>query len=120
MHRSVLPLASAILTSSCTPVRPLMVPLPRYPDMLRSVEAAGDVPVRVMVGRTGTVKAIHVNIEASPLGDARSLVVSAIQRAMRQAQFAPARRFGVPVSGETDFVYRFALTRPVTPMRADE
>ena len=118
--RLALDFASAFLGLSCTPVQPLMVPVPRHPDMLRSAGAIGDASVRVMVGPTGRVKAIHVHTEATSLGDARSLVVSAIQRAMRGAQFAPARRLGMPVSSETDFVYRFALTRPGAPMRPDE
>ena len=97
-----------------------MVPVARYPQMLRSVAAAGDVPVRVTVGRSGEVKAIRVDTQftASPVG--RELLAVVIQRALREARFVPARQFGVARDGETDFVYRFALTRPTTPLDANE
>jgi TonB family C-terminal domain len=97
-----------------------MVPVPRYPQMLRSMAAAGNVPVRVTVGRTGEVTAIRVDTQftATPVG--RALLAFAIQRALREARFAPARQFGVARGSETDLVYRFALTRPTAPLDANE
>jgi hypothetical protein len=120
MHRLTIALGSACVTLSCTSAQPLVMPVPRYPDMLRAVAATGDVPVRVTLSRTGAVSAIQVDTQFTTLPGARDLFVFAVQRALRDARFAPARHFGAAVTGTADFVYRFALTRPVTPMRADE
>jgi TonB family protein len=108
------------VTLSCTPVQPLVVPVPRYPAILRSVVAEGDVPVRITVGRSGEVQALRVDTQfiANPVG--RELLALTVQRAVRDAHFAPARRFGAAIRSETDLVYRFALTRPSEPPRADE
>jgi hypothetical protein len=97
-----------------------MLPVPRYPALLRGVEPAGDVPVRLTVGRSGEVQAIHVDTQftVSPVG--RELLAFTIQRALREARFAPGRRFGVAISGETELIYRFALMRTMEPLRADE
>jgi TonB family protein len=120
MHRMSLALASTCLALGCTPVQPLVAPVPRYPAMLRGVAAVGDVPVRVKIDRNGKVQSIRVDTQFTIQPAGRELVAVSVQRAVRAAQFAPARRFGVAVSGQTDFVYRFALTRPSAPMRSDE
>jgi TonB family protein len=97
-----------------------MAPMPRYPAMLRGMTAVGDVPVRVEIDRNGKVQSIRVDTQFTTQPAVRDLVTFSVQRAVQAAQFAPARRFGVAVSGQANFVYRFALTRPVAPLRVDE
>ena len=120
MHRLMFAFGSAFVALGCTPVQPLVAPVPRYPAMLRGVAAVGDVPVRVKVDRSGTIQSIRVDTQFTTQPAGRELVAFSVQRALREAHFAPARRFGVAVSGHADFVYRFALTRPVASLRSDE
>jgi hypothetical protein len=120
MLRSILTLLGALLVAGCTPVRPLAMPVPRYPDMLRSASIMADVPVHLSIGRAGEIQAIRIDTLTNIPPGAPDLFTVAIRRALSGARFEPARRFGVPVAARTDLTFRFVLRRPATPLRPGE
>ena len=120
MHRLLLAFSSLFTVLGCTSAYPLSIREPRYPDLLRTAALTGELPVRISVDRVGNVRAVQVDAQGAGLGDAGSLFALAVRRSLRDAHFAPARRVGIAVPGKIALLYRFSLTRPVTPLRADE
>jgi TonB family protein len=77
---------------------------PDFPAAARAAGVEGDVAFRIVIGRNGTVKEIH-------LRSGKPLLIAAAAKAVSQWQYEPYMFNGQPVEVETFATVRFRLSR---------
>lgn len=76
---------------------------PRYPDIAKRLDVQGDVVLRVLVGRDGTVTSMAI------LESPHVSLSDAAKRAVQQYRYEPARRNGVPIQSDVEITVSFRL-----------
>ena len=76
---------------------------PKYPAILKQAGIEGDVDVTVTINEQGQIQ----KIDASNASDSR--FIPAAMEAVRQWEFAPATKGGVPIKAEVTIPFKFRL-----------
>ena len=114
--RSWLP-SACLLLSACSTPRPLQPIEPRYPDMLRSANVAGDISVNVTIDRDGRVAAVRYDSTSN----GHELFRMSARTYLQHLRFSPARWFGLAHVGSASYEIQFVLVRaPEDPLRPND